>query len=146
VLDTSGDALRFALEATPHIIKPNIHELEMLVGEALPTPAAIIEAARQLIAGGVRLVAVSMGAEGALLVNEHTVVTARPPSVEVKSTVGAGDAMVAGIVAGQLRNLPLAACARLATAFSLDAITHLGSGLSSPEVIETLMEQVTVEE
>jgi 1-phosphofructokinase len=145
-IDTSGDALRHALDATPHIIKPNIHELEMLVGESLGTQAAIVEAAQRLIGQGLQLVAVSMGAQGAVFVNEHTVVTARPPSVEVRSTVGAGDAMVAGLVAGQLHSLPLEICARLATAFSLDAITHLGSGLSSRAVVEAYMEQVMVEE
>jgi fructose-1-phosphate kinase PfkB-like protein len=87
-----------------------------------------------------------MGSEGACLVDGTTVVMARPPAVEVRSTVGAGDAMVAGIIAGQLRSMPLPACARLATAFSVDAITHVGSGLSSPAAIEAGMQQVTVEE
>ena len=145
-LDTSGDALRYALEATPHVIKPNIHELEDLVDTPLPTPGAVIAAARSLIDRGIQLVAISMGSAGACFVDNHTVVMVRPPIIEVRSTVGAGDAMVAGIVAGQLRNLPLATCARLATAFSLDVISHIGSGLSSREAIEGLMQQVTVEE
>ena len=54
--------------------------------------------------------------------------------------------MMAGIVAAQLRGLPLSSTARLATAFSLHAITRIGSGLSSPAAIEALMERVTVEE
>ncbi len=146
VLDTSGEALNHAIGARPDIIKPNIHELEVLVGETLDGSAAIVGAARKLIRQGLRLVVVSMGADGALFVDEQEVVMARPPRVEVKSTVGAGDAMVAGIVASQLRRLPLGACARLATAFSIDAITHLGAGLSSVELITTLMEQVAIEE
>ncbi len=145
-LDTSGAALRHALEAAPLVIKPNIHELEDLVGAQLTTSGAVVEAARTLLDRGIRLVAISMGSEGACFVDANTVVMARPPAVEVKSTVGAGDAMVAGIVAGQLRNLPLAACARLATAFSVDAISHIGSGLSSPAAIEAGMQHVTVEE
>jgi len=145
-LDTSGEALRYALEAAPQIIKPNVHELEDLLGTALATPAAIVAAAQPFLARSTRLVAVSMGADGACFVTAQGVVTARPPSVEVKSTVGAGDAMVAGIVAGQLRGLPLGTCARLATAFSLDAITHIGSGLSSVAAVEDLMNRVTVEE
>ena len=144
-LDTSGEPLRHALEAAPQIIKPNVHELAELLGRALDTPAAIVEAARSYLARGTRLVAVSMGEDGACFVSDREVVVARPPRVEVQSTVGAGDAMVAGIVAGHLRGLPLAECARLATAFSLDAITHIGSGLSSVEAIEGLMERVTGE-
>ncbi len=146
VLDTSGDALRHALDAVPHIIKPNIHELEALVGEPLTTQAAITQAVQTLLERGIQLVAVSMGEAGASFVTKQARVTARPPRVEVKSTVGAGDAMVAGIVAAQLHNASLGTCARLATAFSLDAITHIGSGLSSRAATETLMQQVMVEE
>ncbi len=145
-LDTSGDALRYALDAAPTIIKPNVHELEEIVGTSLATPEAIVEAARSFLARGTRLVAVSMGAQGACFVTTDSVVMARPPRVEVKSTVGAGDAMVAGIVAGQLRGLPLAECARRATACSMDAIMHIGSGLSSVAAVEALTSHVAVEE
>lgn len=146
VLDASWAALRHAIEAAPDIVKPNIHELEELLGEPLPHEAAVVAAARRLLERGVRLVVVSMGRQGACFVTEDLVVTARPPTVVVKSTVGAGDAMVAGVVAAQLRGLPLATGARLATAFSLDAITRIGSGLSSPVGIERLAERVAVDE
>ncbi len=145
VLDTSGEPLQHALDAIPSIVKPNIHELETLVGRALPTRDAVIAAARDLLARGLDLVAVSMGADGALFVDNETVVRARPPRVRVESTVGAGDAMVAGTVAAQLRGLVLADTARLATAFSVDAVTHVGSGLSAWEAVEAGMEQVTAE-
>jgi 1-phosphofructokinase len=146
LLDTSGEALRLALEVAPHAIKPNIHELEVLVGRALPDEDSVLAAVRPLQERGIRLIVVSMGSLGACFVADRTAVTARPPRVDVKSTVGAGDAMVAGIVAAQLRGAPLATCARLATAFSLDAITHIGSGLSAPSAIDGLMAAVVVEE
>jgi 1-phosphofructokinase len=146
LLDTSGEALRQGIEAAPHVIKPNVHELEVLVGKPLPTQAAIVAAVQPLLERGIQLVVVSMGSAGACFVSGSTIVTARPPRVEVKSTVGAGDAMVAGIVAGQLRGASLAACARLATAFALDALAHIGAGLSSREAIEALTPQVTMEE
>jgi len=52
VLDTSGEALRHAIEARPNIIKPNIHELEALVGKALQTQTEVIDAAKNLVAWG----------------------------------------------------------------------------------------------
>lgn len=146
VIDTSGEALRHAIEAAPFLIKPNIHELEALLGETLPDTQAVIKAARRLIARGIEKVVVSMGKDGSCFVTADKVVTARPPNVEVRSTVGAGDAMVAGIIAGQLDNLPLTRCAQLATAFSLDVLMRGTSGLGSRAEIEALMKQVTVTE
>lgn len=146
VLDTSGPGLRHALDAAPQMVKPNIHELAELLHTTLSTPAEVIEGARSLIRRGVRLVVVSMGGDGAAFISADDVIIARPPQIEVVSTVGAGDAMVAGIVAAQLDGLSLADGARLATAFALDAISHLGSGLSSRAAIMALCEQVTIEQ
>ena len=145
VLDTSGDPLRYALEAAPQIIKPNIHELEAALGRPLHGQGDVIAAARDLLAGGIELVIVSMGKDGALFIDHDEVISARPPAVAVQSTVGAGDAMVAGIVSARLRGLPLADAARLATAFSVDAISRIGAGLNDPAAIAGIMEAVSVE-
>ncbi len=93
---------------------------------------------------GIATVVVSMGKEGAIFVEGEEAVWAVPPSVEVKSTVGAGDAMVAGTVASTSRGLSLAECARLSTAFSMTAISHIGSGLPSIEAVESARERVTI--
>jgi 1-phosphofructokinase len=144
LLDTSGEAFRLALAATPTVIKPNVDELSEYLGRPLASETAILAAAQAFIQRGVQTVVVSMGKQGALFVEADEAVHAAPPDVVVKSTVGAGDAMVAGIVAGKSRGLSLAGCARLATAFSLDAITHVGSGMSSPEAVAAFIEQVVV--
>jgi 1-phosphofructokinase len=146
VLDASGEPLSHAVESVPNVIKPNIHELEMLVGKPLPTQSSIIEAAQKLIAKGIELVAVSMGKDGACFVTHSAIVIARPPDIDVKSTVGAGDAMVAGIVSAYLRQLPLTECARLATAFSLDALARSESGHISPAFVQSRMKQVVIDE
>ncbi|HVF89627.1 MAG TPA: 1-phosphofructokinase [Blastocatellia bacterium] len=146
LLDTSGEALRHALDGGPHIIKPNLHELEALVGARLSGNREAVEAARSLTARGVELAVISMGAEGALLITGERVILARPPEVKALSTVGAGDAMVAGIIAGQLDELPLPQTARLATAFSLDALTRPESAPASRARIDDLMNEVTVHE
>ena len=144
LLDTSGDPFPLALAAQPTAIKPNIHEFEAYIGRSLPNEKEMIAAARELIDRGVELVVVSMGKEGACFVTARESFVARPPDIEVQSTVGAGDAMVAGILSAQLQKLPLRECARLATAFSIDRLTRLGSGLSSRGAIETAMQKVTV--
>ena len=147
VLDTSGEGFCQAVDAGPWLIKPNVDELGELAGERLGTAAAIVQVARALMdRHGIVSVAVSMGKEGAIFVEGQEMIWAVPPNVEVKSTVGAGDAMVAGIVAGKIRGLALAECACLATAFSMSAITHIGSGLPSVEAVRSGMEQVTIRE
>jgi 1-phosphofructokinase len=147
VLDTSGEGFRQAVAAGPWLIKPNVDELGEFFGEKLATRDAIIQVARELMKRhDITTVVVSMGKEGAIFIEGQETVWAVPPSVEVKSTVGAGDAMVAGIVAGKIRGLSLAECARLATAFSMTAISHIGSGLHSIEAVQAARERVTIRE
>jgi 1-phosphofructokinase family hexose kinase len=147
LLDTGGEGFRQAVDAGPWLIKPNVDELGEFAGERLQTAAAIVRVARSLMQRhGITAVVVSMGKEGAIFVEGHEMLWAVPPSVAVKSTVGAGDAMVAGIVAGKIRGLALAECARLATAFSMSAITHIGSGLPSVQAVRSAMGQVTIRE
>jgi 1-phosphofructokinase family hexose kinase len=122
-LDTGGEPLRRALKSEPQVLKPNVRELEALVGAPLPSRDAIVAAARGLLKGGTELVVVSMGADGALFLEDGRIVAATPPRVAVRATVGAGDALMAGIVSARLRRLDLAELARLASAFALEAVT-----------------------
>lgn len=144
ILDTSRHALRQGVAAGPTIIKPNIHELEQLVGVSLSGNDEVVEAAGQLLEHGVSLVVVSMGKEGAFFVGEENALVARPPDVMVKSTVGAGDALVAGLIAARVEGLDLAAAARLATAFSVGAITRVGAHLPPADQLEAFARQVSV--
>jgi 1-phosphofructokinase len=145
VLDTSGEGFRQAVASGLALVKPNLDELREFVGKRLDTPADIVGVARALAKQySIGSVVVSMGQEGALFVEADEVIWAVPPPVEVRSTVGAGDAMVAGLVAGKLRGLSWTECARLATAFSLDALTRIGSGLSSVQAVQAAMERVTI--
>lgn len=144
ILDASGESFRQAISTAPDAIKPNIDELQELLGRSLSNEAEIVQAARDLIAGGIRSVVVSMGAKGAIFVEADTAILALPPAVEVISTVGAGDAMVAGLITGKLRGLNLADCARLATAFSIGALSQLGPRLPPASTMEAWIDQVKV--
>jgi 1-phosphofructokinase len=122
-LDTGGEPLRRALKSEPQVLKPNVHELEALVGYPLRSRDAIMAAARGLLKGGTELIVVSMGADGALFLEDGRTVAATPPRVAVRTAVGAGDALMAGIVSARLRRLELAELARLASSFALEAVT-----------------------
>ena len=99
-LDTSGDALRAGLAADPDVIKPNVDELAEVTGTPIMSPGGAIAGARLLLARGAGSVLVSMGADGALLVSPGGTWHASAEAPRVRSTVGAGDALLAGFLAG----------------------------------------------
>lgn len=133
-VDTSGPALAAALDARPDLIKPNDHELAELVGRPLNDETDIIAAARDLVDQGITNVIVSMGADGALFCNTDGVVHAGVAPVEVVSTVGAGDSMVAGTIAGLLDGLTPEATLAFATACSALAISAVDATLTRDAV------------
>ena len=144
VLDASGESFRQALTAAPYAIKPNLEELSELLNRPLAETDAL-QAAGELLAQGIHTVVVSMGAKGAIFVEADAAVWAYSPSIEVVSTVGAGDAMVSGLVLSKLRGLNLAESARLATAFSMGALSQIGPRLPPAAIVEAFADQVTVE-
>jgi 1-phosphofructokinase len=145
MVDTSGEPLRHALAQHPDIAKPNQSELEQMTGHALGSIEEVAEAASRLVAGGVGLAVISMGARGALFVSERETLLATPPKVQVQSTVGAGDTMVAGLVYARLQGLDPFETARLATAFGTHAVTRIESGIDRAAIRE-LETQIVVKE
>jgi 1-phosphofructokinase family hexose kinase len=143
ILDASGESLRRAVPSAPYAIKPNLEELQELVGRSLNDETAIVQAAQQL-ATSIQCVVVSMGAKGAIFTEQNQVIYARPPKIKVVSTVGAGDAMTSGLITGKLRGWSLSDCARLATAFSIGALSQIGPRLPPRKTIESLMHEVSV--
>ena len=98
-VDTSGEALGAAVCAGTALVKPNAAELEELVGRPLATIGDVIAAARELIERGAHAVLVSLGPDGALLVDARTASHAEASIDDVVNTVGAGDALLAGFLA-----------------------------------------------
>ncbi|MEN9353552.1 MAG: hypothetical protein RL318_877 [Fibrobacterota bacterium] len=128
-LDTSGEPLRLALPAAPDIVKPNRKELEQLTGTAMTGLEDVAKAASHLLSQGIALVAISMGVEGALFAQGDGMIVTTPPTVSLESTVGAGDAMVAGLLFAQIQGRNLSGSARFATACGAHAVTRLASGV-----------------
>ncbi|HEY9000736.1 MAG TPA: 1-phosphofructokinase family hexose kinase [Mucilaginibacter sp.] len=132
IVDTSGQALRQAAESGVYMIKPNLKELASLVGADSLTPDTAIDAAKKLIDHGkCQAIVVSMGARGALLVTEQSMVDVSQPSVNVKSTVGAGDSLVAGIVYSLSQNYSLEDAVRFGVACGSAATMNPGTELCS---------------
>ncbi len=98
VVDSKGPLLKKALNHGPFLIKPNRYELEALCGKKLPSLTDVGREAMRLHEDGVEHVCVSLGGEGALIAGDTGVFHASAPAIQVRSTVGAGDSLVAGIV------------------------------------------------
>ncbi|HWR34571.1 MAG TPA: 1-phosphofructokinase [Clostridia bacterium] len=145
ILDADGDALRHGVTARPDLIKPNIAEAERLVGKKLTGTAAIIRAARELAADGIGIVVVSMGSQGAICVKGKHVWRVVPPKVERRSTVGSGDAMVAGLAVALARGDGIEHGLRLGTSAGAATAMTLGTALGTAEAVCRLLPQVQVE-
>jgi len=98
-VDTSGPALVAVLPAQPVLVKPNAEELAEAAGRPVATLGDAIEAAQELRRRGAGAVVASLGADGAVLVDEGGAVHGEAPVARARSTVGAGDAMLAGFLA-----------------------------------------------
>lgn len=144
-LDADGEVLREAVQAKPYFVKPNKEELQRLCGRTLHTEKEMIQQAELLVGSGIGAVLVSLGGEGALLVTAQGVWKAKAIPVAVKSTVGAGDSMVAAFACGMEKGLDSEACLRLAVAVSAAAVSLDGTQAPEPEAVEKLLPEVRIE-
>ncbi len=146
-LDSSGDALRWGTAAGPALIKPNLLELSQLAGEPLIHEQDVLSAALACFQhSDMQCAIVSMGAQGALFMSQRQILRAIPPAVKARSTVGAGDALLAGWLVGELRGLKVEEQARLAVAFSIARITSVDADLPPVETIMALSADIRVTE
>ena len=143
VVDTSGEPLQKAVEAGVYLVKPNVGELEDLVGEPLESEAAQEEAARGVVErGGCRVVVLSLGAGGAMVIRREGTEHIRSPTVPIRSRVGAGDSMVAGIVLALARGLELPQAARFGVAAGAAAVMTSGTELCRRDDTERLFDEM----
>lgn len=143
VVDASGDLLERTLSHHPFLIKPNRPELEALLGRQLDGEAELRDAAKQLQQRGARNVLVSMAGDGSLLLDETGAFHRLPaPAGTVRNSVGAGDSMVAGFLAGYLQRGDYAYAQRLGAAAG--SATAFSDGLATGEQIHSLFARISV--
>lgn len=144
-LDSSGAALRAGLDAAPWLVKPNEEELAELCGLDRPALPELLQAAAALRARGSQHVLLSRGAAGVCWLGPGIALGAQPPQVEVVSTVGAGDSLLAGLLHGLLEGWPAERSLRLATAVAAQAVTQLGFGIHDREQLARLEGEVRIQ-
>jgi 1-phosphofructokinase/tagatose 6-phosphate kinase len=150
VLDSEGEALRVGTRAEPTVVTPNEPEAEELVGhefsDAEDRPAAV----REIVELGAReaIMTLPTGCIGLLgSGSERTLLSATidPGVVESRSTVGSGDAFLAGYVAARYGHGDAERCLRFAVGCGAESIQHFGAGVLDPREVERLLDEVRVE-
>lgn len=146
ILDCADKQLIRGLEARPFLIKPNLSELESTMGTSLRTLRGIRAAAVELVNRGAQNVIVSMGKMGALFTNGDQTLFAPGLPVQAKSTVGAGDAMVGGLLMGLKSEETLDKALRYGIAAGAASVLTEGTQLMNPQDFKLLLPKVQIQE
>lgn len=146
ILDTSGQPLQEGVTKGVYLIKPNKRELGQLAGEAIEDDSQIRDVARRLVDDGrVEVVVTSLGSGGAVLTTSEIHEHIRTPTVDIRSKVGAGDSMVAGIVVALSRNQSLFEAASFGVAAGAAAVMTEGTELCRRSDTERLFGEMLSE-
>jgi fructose-1-phosphate kinase PfkB-like protein len=147
LVDTSGEALRHAVAAAPDLVKPNRAEATWFSGRQVTNAAAAIEVAHEMIHAGARGVAVSLGAEGITWerAGNSARLISRPPTIEMRSTVGCGDAALAGFAVAHARGLSDEDALRLAVACGTANGLAESPGMVDALEVDRIFQQVSAE-
>jgi 6-phosphofructokinase 2 len=143
IVDTSGEALQKVLETGVYLIKPNIGELAKLIGVERLELIEVEKAAKKLIENkSAEIVVVSLGADGAILVSNDETHLVKAPKVEKKSTVGAGDSMVGGMVWALSQNKTLKEVIQIGVCCGTAATMNEGTQLFKSEDVMRLQKEI----
>ncbi|MFI5129723.1 MAG: 1-phosphofructokinase family hexose kinase [Chitinophagales bacterium] len=143
VVDTSGEALKHAAHEGVYLLKPNLAELSFLVGKKHLNERDIAAAANKIISREhCEVLVISMGNKGAMLFTKDIFAKVIPPPVKIKSTVGAGDSMVAGIVYALSKGKDLKTSLQYGVASGTAATLHPGTELCSKEATDKLFKKI----
>lgn len=143
-VDTSGIALHKSIEAKPVIVSPNEYELEMLFEEPIEGIQHLALKGKRLIDKGIEKVFITLGEDGVIAINNKECIICRPPSIEVKDTVGCGDAFLAGVIVGEKRGFSFSELCRMAVACGTSNANNFGPGEINKDQVWKLMEDVSI--
>lgn len=145
ILDADGELLKQGILSGPYLIKPNIHELEKLFGVKIDGIPQVINLCQNIFDYGVNIIAVSLGAEGALFMNKEKTIFAHGIKVKVKSTVGAGDSMVAALAFALDKGYSFEKAVTLSVASATAGVMTEGTTAGELEDILNIEKQVVCE-
>jgi len=140
-LDADGVAMAQGVKGRPFAVKPNETELARLLGKPMETETQILAGGKDLLEMGVAQVMISLGGDGALFLEKDRAYRAKSVKVEVKSTVGAGDSVVAAMAYGLEKGLPTEEIIPLAMAMGAASVMQSGTQAPDRELVLDLSKQ-----
>lgn len=144
ILDTSGPALKQGITARPFLAKPNDVEAQNLTGLPVSTMQEIAAAAKVIQQSGVANVVISLGKAGAIWIDKGDVWQADSPTIPERNPIGAGDALVGGLVWALSQGLPLTEAMKWGIACGAATASMPGTAVGPKSLIESLIPQVTI--
>lgn len=145
ILDAEGAPLLKGMEAEPYMIKPNLFEFKVAFGLKTEDMGEILKKCREIIAGGVEVVCLSMGEKGAVITDGKSAYLCRPVSTEVKSTQGAGDSMVAGICMALEQRMGIDSMLKYGIAVAGGSLMKEGTQMCEKEDFEKFVKEAAAE-
>lgn len=142
LVDTSGEALQFACQAGAFLVKPNQSEAEELLQRKINTRADAYQAVLDIYKLGVKVVVLSLAEHGAVAYDGTILWSVLSPTVSPRSPIGAGDALVAGLVWGYGRRYELQTSLQWGVACGTASASHAGPGIGTRDEIAALVQQV----
>lgn len=146
LLDTSGEALKRGIEEKPYFIKPNKDEIEYFTGKFIKSDEDAISEIKRFHEMGIKLVVISLGAEGSIAGYNNKFYKVTFPKVNVVNTVGSGDSYVAGVAIALNRGYDIKKLLKLASACGTANSLEKETGFVREDVVLDLMDKVNVEE
>jgi 1-phosphofructokinase len=142
ILDADGELLLMGIEMKPFLIKPNIHELEKAFKVKISSNKEIISLSKEIISKGVKNIYISMGGDGSIFVNEDAAYFIEPLKIKVKSTVGAGDSMLAGMIYALSNGYDIEKALKLSSACAAATVSLEGTQTGKLADINRLKDEV----
>ena len=132
------------MKAGPYMVKPNVEELEKAFGKKINNEEELIQTAKKILEYGVAYVVISQGSEGSIFITGDKVAKVAGIKVEVKSTVGAGDSMVAAMAVAVEEDYSFEEAMKLACATSAANVMTEGTQTGRFVDIERLKKEITI--
>lgn len=144
ILDTSGEALKYGIKASPFLVKPNRQEVQDITGIKINTERDLLKSAKILSKYAIKILVISLGSEGSVVIHDDELYKVRIPKINAINPVGSGDSMIAGFAVALARGLNFEETINFATACGTANAMEQGTGMINMKNVEFIMGNIVI--